>query len=194
MRNAEEFVFQALGLGLMEIDSYGRVWWIRRQQTSRWGDETKIVDCARKRAEKSWNGKYLQVHLMLQGMRGIAGAHRLVWFYFNGRIPSGLTINHKDGNKHNNHPANLELATHSEQSLHAYHVLGFRPAAMFKSGHAGSSGEVNGASKLTRALILEIRQSSDKGVVLASRFGVSATTISRVRNDVLWKEVSCERR
>jgi hypothetical protein len=35
MRNAEEFVFQALGLGLMEIDSYGRVWWIRRQQTSR---------------------------------------------------------------------------------------------------------------------------------------------------------------
>ena len=35
--------------------------------------------------------------------------HRLVWEEFNGVIPKGLQINHKDGNKSNNHIDNLEL-------------------------------------------------------------------------------------
>lgn len=192
MRHAEEFVYQAIDLGLFEIDEEGRIWRIRRQQTSRWGQETRIVDCARKRAETNWNGRYLFVRFMLQGEQGVALAHRLIWRFFNGPIPDDLTINHKDGRRHNNHLINLELATHSEQSLHAVHVLGWRPTKMFRAGHAGSSGENNGMAKLDSAAVVEIRTSLKTGIALAREYGVSTATISRVRNERLWRGVLCE--
>lgn len=48
-------------------------------------------------------------------------AHRLVYMAFHGPIKNNtLQINHKDGNKHNNHIDNLELVTQSENGKHAY--------------------------------------------------------------------------
>jgi len=55
---------------------------------------------------------------------GLVYEHRLVWEYFNGAIPSGLEINHKDGNRQNNELKNLELVTRSENIKHSYEVLG----------------------------------------------------------------------
>jgi hypothetical protein len=46
--------------------------------------------------------------------------HRLIAQTFIGKIPKGKVINHKDLDKHNNHPSNLEIVTSSENSLH-YH-------------------------------------------------------------------------
>lgn len=40
--------------------------------------------------------------------------HRVIWFYFNGEIPEGLEVNHKDEDKTNNSIDNLELLTHFE--------------------------------------------------------------------------------
>lgn len=193
MKCAEEFVYQvAVDFGLFEVDLKGRMWRIRRQQTSRWGAETKIVPCIRSRAEKNWKGHYLHVGVMLDYTRGIALAHRFVWRWFNGKILDGLTLNHKDGNKHNNQLSNLELATHSEQSLHAVHVLGWSPALNLDPDWR-ACGRLNGRAKLTEAEVLDIRLSSDKGVILAERFGVSTATISRVRSGQVWKEVACGR-
>lgn len=46
--------------------------------------------------------------------------HRLMWTAFNGEIPDGYEINHKDCNKLNNMLYNLELVTHSDNLKHAY--------------------------------------------------------------------------
>ncbi len=64
---------------------------------------------------------------MLDGKRHHALAHRLVYRHFKGPIPAGLTVNHLNGMRGDNRPENLELATASEQKLHAIRVLGCRP-------------------------------------------------------------------
>lgn len=42
--------------------------------------------------------------------------HRLVWEAFNGPIPKGMQVNHKDENKSNNSLENLELMTPKQNS------------------------------------------------------------------------------
>ncbi len=45
--------------------------------------------------------------------------HRAVWEYYNGEIPSGYHVHHKDGDKSNNAIENLELKTkHDHLSEH----------------------------------------------------------------------------
>ena len=46
--------------------------------------------------------------------------HRLVAIYFCDGYKENLVVNHKDGNKQNNHFNNLEWVTHSENDLHAF--------------------------------------------------------------------------
>lgn len=62
--------------------------------------------------------------------------HRLVWEAFNGPIPKGMWINHKDGNKANNHLDNLELTTPSENHFHASRVLKRRYARGLETSNA----------------------------------------------------------
>lgn len=50
--------------------------------------------------------------------------HRLVAEAFLPGCLPGLVVNHKDGNKLNNSPENLEWATHRRNLMHSIHVLG----------------------------------------------------------------------
>ena len=48
--------------------------------------------------------------------------HRLVALHFCDGYQDGSVVNHKDGNKLNNHFDNLEWVIHSENDLHAYQM------------------------------------------------------------------------
>ena len=48
--------------------------------------------------------------------------HRLIAQTFFGAIPKKMEINHLDGNKHNNHPNNLEIVSRQENIIH-YHTI-----------------------------------------------------------------------
>ena len=48
--------------------------------------------------------------------------HRLIAQTFLGKIPKGLEVNHKDGDKHNNLPSNLEYMTRQQNITH-YHTV-----------------------------------------------------------------------
>lgn len=62
--------------------------------------------------------------------------HRCVWTWFNGEIPDGMVINHKDFDRSNNRIENLEAVTHSENMQYSK-----------EAGHMnGTKGEKNGKS------------------------------------------------
>ena len=66
---------------------------------------------------------YLQVHLFVDGRRTKRYVHRLVAEAFCKKEPSANEVNHKDGNKQNNHADNLEWCTRSENLIHSYYAL-----------------------------------------------------------------------
>lgn len=134
---------QLVQSGELEIDNEGRIWRVRCRRSHRPaadGSTFKVRPCARRRAEAKSTKGYLIVKLLLNGVHWQCFARRLVWRHFFGEIPDGLTINHKaaTGDRTDNRPENLELATQSEQLLHAYRVLG-RPI----SGCAVHDGPLN---------------------------------------------------
>lgn len=65
------------------------------------------------------NTGYLQIVLYRDGKRHYKRIHNLVYTAYVSE-QNGLFINHKDGNKLNNHIDNLELATNQENVSHSY--------------------------------------------------------------------------
>lgn len=164
-KNTEEHVYRLVQEHRMVIDPDGSVW--------------RLTGAGRRRAENATPNGYLQVRAMFDGTRHHALAHRLAWLHFNGPIPTGLTINHIDGNKKNNRLDNLELATHSEQAIHSRRVL----------GNGDQGGEKNHRAKLTAEAVAAIRRRRTAGEPLksiAADFGVTDRAISKIARGTRW--------
>ncbi len=89
--------------GLYHVDCQGRVWTSKRNShgvyTDRW-----------RRAEIKLD-RYYQVGWKFPVR---VYAQRLIWWWHNGPIPSGLEIDHRDFDGFNNHPLNLFPRTRLE--------------------------------------------------------------------------------
>jgi hypothetical protein len=64
----------------------------------------------------------LPYRLRVRRLRSLKESHQALAFIEN--LLNKPQVNHKDGNKHNNHIDNLEWVTRSENMKHAYHELG----------------------------------------------------------------------
>lgn len=179
----EEFVYQSVLNGDLQIDTEGRIWRVCKRGWDRWKGVAISRPCRRVRAELD-SGDYFQVRAMFDGTRVYALAHRLVWRHFNGPIPVSLTINHKDGRKKRNVPNNLEPATYSEQRYHAIQVLGAK--------HADFTGEKHPQALTTEKRVLEMRQrrrAGERVKDLAQEFGMSAKTASGICRGCTWRHL-----
>jgi hypothetical protein len=136
------------------------------------------------RAEYSTRSGYLLVTATINGNRIVTGAHRMVWTSFNGAIPEGLTINHKNGIKNDNRPENLELATYSEQRIHALTVLGVNRHRPLGSKHP--------KTHLDESDVLEMRRLRSTGLMvkdIAAKFNMTAKTTSAILSRKTWKHI-----
>lgn len=109
--------------------------------------------------------------------------HRLIWQSFNGPIPDGFVINHKNGIKHDNRLSNLEIVTPSENTKHAFDVLGrVHPL----------QGSKNNKAILNEDKVVEIRrriaagESKDR---LAQEYGVTRMAVWNVHWRKSWAHV-----
>jgi hypothetical protein len=99
---------------------------------------------------------------------------------FLGPKPAGRTVNHKNGEKTDNRPENLEYVTRSENQHHAY-----------ETGLQGR-GQKHGRAKLTNEQVREIRRRFDNGenrTRMGKEFGVSQGLISQIGNRRIWKHI-----
>lgn len=103
--------------------------------------------------------------------------------FFHRDIPAAMEINHKDGNKQNNAPDNLELVIRSENTIHAIQMLDktIRPRA-------------TPGAKLTYQQVIDIRSLWDKRSLtqpeLAKMFKVSIISIQGIIYRRTWKHIA----
>lgn len=109
-------------------------------------------------------------------------SHKLVATHFLKKI-SGCVVNHKDGNKLNNHVSNLEWITQRENLIHA-----------FKNGlNKGPQGEKCANSKLKESDVCEILEKLNSGMSrkdIRTEYGVGRTCIYNIANNLTWKHIS----
>jgi hypothetical protein len=125
-------------------------------------------------------GGYRIVQLWKGGKPSTRLVHVLVATAFIGPVPDGQEVNHKDGDKRNNAPENLEYVTRSDNLKHAY-----RTGLMRR-------GEEHQYAKLDAESVAVIRRENRNGVgyrPLARRFGVSRRAIQQVIKGISWAHI-----
>lgn len=121
---------------------------------------------------------YYRVRLSQNGKQLRFSVHRLVAIAFLGDPPSDRhQVAHYGNDKTNNHVLNLRWATCAENIRD-------------KQRHGTQAkGEKQARSKLTNDAVIHIRNSSDTSADLARKYGVSWSTIDRVRKHHNWAHI-----
>ncbi len=92
-------------------------------QVSNFGKIRSIYRYKRELKPLYTNSGYIQAQLCKDKTVKAVLVHRIVANAFIPNTENKPCINHKDGNKHNNHISNLEWCTFSENEKHSYKVL-----------------------------------------------------------------------
>lgn len=156
--------------GLYEVSSLGRV--RRSGKVSRVGrGRSSGGRIGRVLKPQSHGSGYWMVSLAdRDGVAKSCLVHRLVASAFLGPCPEGQEVNHRDADKRNNRPCNLEYVTHADNNRHA------RRLGLVSMGR--------GQAKLTVDQVREILDgdASEPARVVAERYGVSKSTIVHLRS------------
>lgn len=128
--------------------------------------------------------RYLRVNLRQNKKSYNRYVHGLVAETFLGPKPSGLQVDHIDGDKSNNHISNLRYVT-PEFNLSHRETLG-----------KIRKGTMHGMSKLTESQVLEIRsrykrwgRQKSNTKEMSIEYGVDITLIRGIINRVYWKHL-----
>lgn len=109
---------------------------------------------------------YLRVKLSVDGKVTRKRVHRLIAEEFLENPLNKAYVNHKDGNKLNNHFSNLEWCTASENEYHSYRVLG-------KVAHKTKPEHI-------RQKAFEMRKSGVKVSDICNTLGVSKSYVEKL--------------
>ena len=121
------------------------------------------------------NSGYLRVSLSNNGENKAYFVHRLVAKAFIPNPENKQFVNHKDGNKTNNHVSNLEWCTKSENMQHAVKI-----GLVHNKGLQGEKHPQCKISDEDARKIIELRKSGVLSYTLAKEYGVSGTTIRNI--------------
>lgn len=125
----------------------------------------------RKLAPEYIRSGYIRYKLSVNGVTIRVLAHRLVYETYIGEIPDKLFVNHKDGNKRNNHVDNLELVSNQENVIHAV------------KNNLIKVGEEHISAKISDDTLLSMLEEVSKGVTprsISLKHNVSQSYLYRI--------------
>lgn len=132
-----------------------------------------------------WQGKLLKLSrhhsgylfVKLHGPNKLDFVHKVIAETFIGPA-NGLVVNHKDANKDNNRPENLEYISGRDNVLHAYglDLMNVR-------------GTRNGKATLTDDKVRQIRSMSGRHDAIAQSVGCTKAQVTQVKTGRTWKHV-----
>ena len=99
--------------------------------------------------------------------------HRLVAKAFIENINNSKAVNHKDGNKLNNHYSNLEWCSHSENTKHSYNTGLQKKTGVLKKG------ELKLSMDKIQELIYEKTVNNKTSTELCNKYNISYSTYNR---------------
>jgi hypothetical protein len=117
---------------------------------------------------------YYEIRIGHNNKRMSLSHHRSVWEAWNGTIPIGMHVNHINENKADNRLCNLEIVTPSENQ---------RKRTL-------ACGEQINTSKATDKIVREIRSSQKRTIDLMKDYGLSRSTIDRIKSRTTWKHIN----
>ena len=156
--------------GWYEISSFGQV---RRIKAAPGAVVGKIL------RQKIKGGQYYVVGLFRNSSGKTVYVHHLVAEAFHGCRPKEMEVNHKDANKLNNYPENLEYVTHLDNQRHA------RGLELIPFGTRKSQAKLNDC--LVRFIKLNLRY--ERGCRLAKILKINRATIQNIDLGKTWKHV-----
>lgn len=164
--------------GKYEVSDEGQVRSLDRTRKGRWGNDVPIKGCIMSQ-QKNRIG-YMMVPLGTGTKRKkLCTVHRLVLIAFTEDRPD-MQVNHKDGDKTNNHLSNLEWVTASQNCRHR------------EDNGLGIRGEKAPHGKLNTEQVLQIRKLFAEGksqTSLGKQFGVSQHSIWMIVRRKSWMHV-----
>lgn len=139
------------------------------------------------RARPPWT-KHNCVRLLKHGQRKYASVHRLVAKAFLPNPNNYPVVNHRDGNKYNNHVSNLEWVTYSENNLHALRT-GLRRYPPAVKGEAHRSAKLTEDQVILARSLYKPNQKGSGHKALAKIFGLTPTAMRQLLLGHTWKHV-----
>lgn len=116
--------------------------------------------------------------------------HNLVAAAFHGPKPVGLEVNHRDGDKGNNRPENLEYVSRAENMKHCHRIGLGRPPRGERHGQARlSEPDARALRAEYAALAVNGRLPHGESRRLQQAYGVSESLVTSIGKGRLWRHL-----
>ena len=159
------------------VSDTGEVFSVCHRQKSKTGKEIERYRTKKLKGSVDKDG-YKTIRMVVEGKKRHMKLHRLILNNFVENIDNLPTVNHIDGDKHNNNLNNLEWSSFSEQIKHSFRI-GLRKTTEIQREAARKNIKKARESKIGKQAYNRISEAKENTIKIKYKLGKSINAISK---------------